>query len=499
MSFPFAAAEELIHILSGRQGRAITRKGGTDASLIPPLRESRGRIRADDGLVTTAAAPPLAPARASTELDDELVRRARESYERRRLHRHERLMFVPAAIAVAAGCVATALFLHGGPPLRLHAVALFVVLYALVSRVEFEIGTGSAIPTELVLVPMIFSLPIGLVPGAVAAGLLLRTVGDRPWPLRSPSRLFPLVATTSHAIGPVLVIALAGGLPLRWSAWPIYVAAFGAQLAFDFGNASVNIFANRVRMRTLLGFVGLAYVVDASLAPIGLMIAFTTRAHAELAVLVLPLVALLRYFSRERQRRIDHALELSDAYRGTAFLLGDVVEADDAYTGTHSRHVVDLVLGVSDELQIGAADRRDAEFVALLHDVGKIRIPAEIINKPGALTAEERAVIETHTIEGEQMLERVGGLLAHVGRLVRSCHEHWDGNGYPDRLAGDRIPLVARIVCACDAFSAMTTDRPYRDAMTADEARAELVRCAGSQFDPDVVAALVRVSLSGAG
>ena len=207
---------------------------------------------------------------------------------------------------------------------------------------------------------------------------------------------------------------------------------------------------------------------------------------------MLPLVALLRTFAGERQRRIDHALELSDAYRGTAFLLGDVVEADDAYTGSHSRHVVDLVLAVCDELQLSSTDRRDAEFVALLHDVGKIRIPSEIINKPGKLDAAERAIIETHTIEGEEMLERVGGLLGHVGRLVRSCHEHWDGNGYPDRLAGEAIPLVARIVCACDAFSAMTTDRPYRAARTEAEAVDEMVRCAGTQFDPDVVAALAR-------
>ena len=143
------------------------------------------------------------------------------------------------------------------------------------------------------------------------------------------------------------------------------------------------------------------------------------------------------------------------------------------------------------------AERRDAEFTALLHDVGKIRIPASIINKAGPLDAEERAVIETHTIEGEQMLERVGGLLGHVGRLVRSCHEHWDGGGYPDRLAGEEIPLVARIVCACDAFSAMTTDRPYRAARTEHEALTEMQRCAGTQFDPRVVAALVRVNAAG--
>jgi HD-GYP domain-containing protein (c-di-GMP phosphodiesterase class II) len=211
-------------------------------------------------------------------------------------------------------------------------------------------------------------------------------------------------------------------------------------------------------------------------------------------VLVLPLVMLLRYFSRERQQRIDQTLELSDAYRGTAFLLGDVVEADDAYTGTHSRHVVDLVLGVADELALSPLERRDAEFTALLHDVGKIRVPSEIINKPGALTPEERKVIERHTVDGEEMLVRVGGLLGQVGHLVRSCHEHWDGNGYPDGLAGEEIPLIARIVCACDAFSAMTTDRPYRAARTHDEAVAELQRCAGTQFDPRVIGAIASIS-----
>jgi len=105
-----------------------------------------------------------------------------------------------------------------------------------------------------------------------------------------------------------------------------------------------------------------------------------------------------------------------------------------------------------------------------------------------------RMVMERHTIEGERLLHRVGGLLGEIGRVIRSCHEHWDGNGYPDRLTGEAIPLVARIVCACDAFSAMTTDRPYRAARTSEEALAEMVRCGGTQFDPDVVAALVRVT-----
>ena len=122
--------------------------------------------------------------------------------------------------------------------------------------------------------------------------------------------------------------------------------------------------------------------------------------------------------------------------------------------------------------------------------MGKIRIPEEIINKPGKLTDEEWEIMKTHTIEGERMLAKIGGLLGRVGRLVRSCHERWDGKGYPDELVGEDIPLVARIVCACDAYNAMTTDRPYRAARSADEALAEMELCAGSQFDPEVVEAL---------
>jgi len=171
-------------------------------------------------------------------------------------------------------------------------------------------------------------------------------------------------------------------------------------------------------------------------------------------------------------------------------LLGDVVEADDAYTGSHSRDVVTLVLDVAGRLGLDARGQRDAEFAALLHDIGKIKIPGEIINKPGKLTDEEWAVIKTHTVEGERLLSQIGGILGNVGRIVRSCHEDWDGTGYPDGLAAENIPLVARIVRACDAFSAMTTDRSYRKARPVEEAVAELQRCSGTDFDPAVVEAL---------
>jgi putative nucleotidyltransferase with HDIG domain len=172
-------------------------------------------------------------------------------------------------------------------------------------------------------------------------------------------------------------------------------------------------------------------------------------------------------------------------------VLGDVVEADDAYTGEHCKGVVRLALDVAAELGLDAAARRNVEFGALLHDVGKIAVPKEIINKPGKLDEREWEIIKTHTIEGQKMLERVGGFMREVGEIVRSSHERWDGGGYPDGLRGTAIPLEARIISTCDAFNAMTTTRSYRRAMPPSQATAELLANSGTQFDPRVVDAIV--------
>jgi putative nucleotidyltransferase with HDIG domain len=174
--------------------------------------------------------------------------------------------------------------------------------------------------------------------------------------------------------------------------------------------------------------------------------------------------------------------------------MSDVLKAGDAYTGgEHSHGVVALALAVGDALGLDGRDRRNLEFGALLHDVGKIRVADEIINKPGKLTDVEWALIERHPVDGQQMLERVGGVLTEVGLIVRHHHERWDGGGYPDGMAGPAIPLAARIICACDAYSAMTTNRSYRPAMAVADALAGLRRCSGAQFDPAVVDALAKI------
>ena len=211
-------------------------------------------------------------------------------------------------------------------------------------------------------------------------------------------------------------------------------------------------------------------------------------------LLVLPVLRSLRRSRASASIASTTRSSSRRAYRGTALLLGDVIEADDEYTGSHSRDVVDLVVSVADKLRLEPRERQRAEFAALLHDVGKVKIPAEIINKAGPLDDGEWELDEdAYDRSASSCWERIGGLLGEVGRIVRSCHERWDGNGYPDGLAGESIPLVARIVCACDAWSAMTTDRSYRKARPDAEAAAELRACAGTHFDPRVVDALLDV------
>jgi HD-GYP domain-containing protein (c-di-GMP phosphodiesterase class II) len=380
---------------------------------------------------------------------------------------------------------------HGGAA----AAAALVLCYAAAARVQFEVGFASAVPTQLVFVPMLFLAPLGAVPLLVAAGFALSRLPEHVRGDWHPERIVLHLVSSWYAVGPVLVLWAAGQPDPSPSHLPIVAAALAAQFALDLAGSAVRgCIGLGIPPRDLLRALAPAWLVDLALTPLGVALAFISFAASFAFLLGLPLMLLLAYFARERKERIDHALELSHAYRGTALLLGDMVEADDAYTGLHSQDVVSLVLAVSDHLALDADDRRDAELTALLHDVGKVKIPNSIINKDGPLTPAEREIINTHTIEGEQMLLKVGGLLARVGVLVRSCHERWDGGGYPDGLAGEDIPVVARIVCACDAFSAMTTDRSYRKARSHDDAVAELVRCSGTQFDPRVVDALAAIS-----
>jgi hypothetical protein len=434
-----------------------------------------------------------APAAAARPLGDEaLLELARATAakpaERPAINRALALGF----LAVAIG----ALFLPGHRGISTVAVVVSIAAYALARQVQIEFPTLWLVPTEAVFVVMWFVLPLRILPLVVCAAMLL---GEVPaivrYRLPAEKTVLLNVAACWHAIGPALVLYLAGAHEPRWRDLPLYAGALLAQFAFDFVATYVLQRAtfDHVSVREHARAVAAAATYDALLAPLGMLAAFPAYRDPEAMLLLLPMLVIVKRIAAERAEKNTKVLELSTAYRHTALLLGDVIEADDEYTGTHSRDVVDLVRAVAARLDLDPDEQNVAEFTALLHDVGKVKIPASVINKPGALDEGEWELMKTHTILGQEMLEPIGGLLGSVGRVVRSCHERWDGGGYPDGLAGAEIPLVARIVCACDAWSAMTTDRSYRPALTHEEAAAELLRSEGTHFDPAVVEALAAV------
>jgi PAS domain S-box-containing protein/diguanylate cyclase (GGDEF)-like protein len=168
------------------------------------------------------------------------------------------------------------------------------------------------------------------------------------------------------------------------------------------------------------------------------------------------------------------------------------LEARDQYTGEHSRIVVKLAQGVGRELGLSDQEMLEIEQVAVLHDIGKVGIPDSILLKRGPLTDAEWQLMRQHPAVGERVVSNTESL-AHLAPAIRAEHERYDGRGYPDGLTGDEIPIASRITLACDAYHAMTSDRPYRNALTREQALIELRDNAGSQFDPDVVAALLNL------
>lgn len=162
----------------------------------------------------------------------------------------------------------------------------------------------------------------------------------------------------------------------------------------------------------------------------------------------------------------------------------------DRYTGEHSEAVIEMSASVARNLGLREREVQWIRSAALLHDIGKIAIPNEILHKPGPLTDEEWKLMREHPVVGERILRVLPGM-GPVARIVRHEHERWDGTGYPDGLAGEQIPIGSRIIIVADAYHAMTSDRPYRAAMSHEEAVEELMRCTGTQFDPSVTAMLI--------
>jgi putative nucleotidyltransferase with HDIG domain len=229
---------------------------------------------------------------------------------------------------------------------------------------------------------------------------------------------------------------------------------------------------------------------------------YTTISPWSVALFALPAVAAQRLLLLYRQQReTAEALwsaneRLARANLSFATALVATLDARDRYTAGHSAAVAEYARDIAKRMGLSEQEQELAHLCGLVHDVGKIGLAAGLLEKPGALSLEERRQMEQHSVIGERILRNVDDY-GEIAAIVRHHHERVDGNGYPDRLSGDDIPLLARIIAVADGYNAMTSDRPYRDAMPSRVARLRLAQAVEAQFDTSVVAAFEAI-LAGA-
>ena len=264
--------------------------------------------------------------------------------ERRHQHPARREAIVEAGFAAAALAIALLLpYALGAPAREPVVVAALVAAFALVARVEFDVGAGFVAPLQLVFVPALFLLHPAWAPLVVVAGLVTARLRDIARDRNPERQLLVAIGNAWFAVGPALVLALGGVSGPALEHWPLYLLALAAQFAGDTATGVAREWlVLGVPPRLQLRMTGLVYLVDLLLTPIGLLAALAALDEPLTFALVLPLAALLRIFARERAARIGQAIELSAAYRGTAFLLGEAIADDDAYTGEHSYGVIAL-------------------------------------------------------------------------------------------------------------------------------------------------------------
>ncbi len=224
-------------------------------------------------------------------------------------------------------------------------------------------------------------------------------------------------------------------------------------------------------------------------------IAVARPAEGEFTERHLRLLAGIAHQSKLALTNAGNFRNLERTFLETVEALANALEANDEYTSSHARWITDLALKVGEGLGLDGPSLKRLELGALFHDIGKIGIPETILQKPGPLTPAEREVVETHPELGEKIIAPIDRL-EEVRPIVRHCHERYDGAGYPDRIRGEEIPIESRIILVCDAYHAMTTDRPYRKRLPTEEAMRRLQEAAGTQFDPRVVEACTRVLAS---
>ena len=304
--------------------------------------------------------------------------------------------------------------------------ALSVALLALSHGARIDLPFAWTSPVQLALVPTLFLLPAWLVPISMMSAVVLARLPDVIRGRTAPARLLLSPGNAWFTVGPAAVL-LAAGNPLPEDAGIALLALMlAAQVATDFASSSLfHLLTRQASLREQIDESIAVYAIDAALAPVGLLAALSIDESPWYLTLLIPMFGVLAIFARERRTRLHQLTELNGAYRGTALVLADVVDADDAYTGMHTRDVVELALAVADRLGLDGDRRRDVEFGALLHDVGKVVDPQG--DHQQARPARRRRVgrhAPPHD-RGQAMLDRVGGGMREVGLIVRASHERF--------------------------------------------------------------------------
>lgn len=389
------------------------------------------------------------------------------------------------------------------PPEQFAGLATFVFL-ALVSHalaVDSTLGNARPAKSSTAFLPLLAAAVLFPTAAVVIAVSLVIVVTDRSTKRREPLHVAFNLAQTILGYG-IGATAYRGLRNVFDNVEIVGLGAFAAEFIAFYGLVIVffafNVtlvclflairegqsFLATVHEATGRGGGNLAYAFLAS--PVALVAVYLYREFsvAGLIAVVFPLL-LVRY-------SYSSAIQLQKANRDLLRVLIKAIETRDPYTSGHSLRVSTLARLIAEDYGLRAAVVNRIETAALLHDIGKIdALYAEIISKSAALTENELAVIRTHSVKGADLLESLTSLERDVIVGVRHHHERYDGKGYPDGLFGKSIPLAGRIIMLCDAIDAMLSDRPYRSALSIAAVRAEINRCAGSQFDPDLVESIL--------
>lgn len=403
-------------------------------------------------------------------------------------------------VVVSAAAIALVLLLpwDGLYALGLHhglGLAMFTAVAVLSEglAVDFSVAQNRTAKSSIGFLPLFASAIIFPPIAAVAATLLVH--GFTELVLRERVYWRAAFNTAQHSISiglGALVYDLAGRPP--WGSLAIVVAFCGLALTAFLVNSLLvsGFYAVRqkqsffhITRKIFAGGGGIHYGLLASPIALVAAILYDSFYIGGLLMLILPLM-LIRYSYLSK-------VQLQQANRDLLRALVKAIETRDPYTSGHSLRVSSLARAIAEDLGLPRKKVEQVETAALLHDIGKIdMVYAPLIRKPGELTPEERAVIQSHATRGAELLRSLSSVDEEVIRAVRHHHERYDGSGYPDGLAGKAIPIAARIIMLSDAIDAMLSNRPYRGALTIEQARLELLRCSGTQFDPDIVEAILK-------